>query len=61
MPPFFNVNFEISSPSFFEAGRAYYQSKQEMHLAEKTLKRQKTILLANNRREGMGRLFTFNT
>jgi membrane fusion protein, heavy metal efflux system len=38
--------FEISSPSFFEAGKAYYQSKQEMQLAEKNLKRQ-VDLLAN--------------
>jgi membrane fusion protein, heavy metal efflux system len=36
--------FEISSPSFFEAGKAYYQSKQEMQLAEKNLKRQKDLL-----------------
>jgi membrane fusion protein, heavy metal efflux system len=35
--------FEISSPSFFEAGKAYYQSKQEMQLAEKNLKRQKDL------------------
>jgi membrane fusion protein, heavy metal efflux system len=36
--------FEISSPEFFEAGKAYYQSKQEMQLAEKNLKRQKDLL-----------------
>jgi membrane fusion protein, heavy metal efflux system len=36
--------FEISSPSFFEAGKAYYQSKQEMLLAEKNLKRQQDLL-----------------
>ncbi len=36
--------FEISSPAFFEAGKAYYQSKQEMQLAEKNLKRQKDLL-----------------
>jgi membrane fusion protein, heavy metal efflux system len=36
--------FEISSPSFFEAGKAYYQAKQEMQLAEKNLKRQKDLL-----------------
>jgi membrane fusion protein, heavy metal efflux system len=36
--------FEISSPSFFEAGKAYYQFKQEMLLAEKNLKRQKDLL-----------------
>ena len=27
--------FEISSPSFFEAGKDYYKAKQEMQLAEK--------------------------
>ncbi len=36
--------FEISSPSFFEAGKAYYQSKQEMQLSEKNLKRQQDLL-----------------
>ena len=36
--------FEISSPSFFEAGKAYYQSKQEMQLAEKNLRRQQDLL-----------------
>ncbi|HLN56480.1 MAG TPA: efflux RND transporter periplasmic adaptor subunit [Bacteroidales bacterium] len=36
--------FEISSPSFFEAGKTYYQSKQEMQLAEKNLLRQKDLL-----------------
>lgn len=35
--------FEISSPSFFEAGKTYYQSKQEMQLAEKNLKRQQDL------------------
>jgi cobalt-zinc-cadmium efflux system membrane fusion protein len=44
---FVSVNspiFEISSPSFFEAGKYYYQAKQEMQLAEKNLKRQKDLL-----------------
>ena len=41
--------FEISSPSFFEAGKAYYQSKQEMQLAEKNLRRQQDLL-----RNGVG-------
>ncbi len=36
--------FEISSPSFFDAGKTYYQSKQEMQLAEKNLKRQQDLL-----------------
>lgn len=36
--------FEISSPSFFEATKVYYQSKQEMQLAEKNLKRQQDLL-----------------
>jgi membrane fusion protein, heavy metal efflux system len=35
--------FEISSPSFFEAGKSYYQTKQEMQLAEKNLKRQQDL------------------
>lgn len=36
--------FEISSPSFFETGKAYYQTKEEMDLAYKNLKRQKDLL-----------------
>jgi len=36
--------FEISAPSFFDAGKAYYQSKQEMQLAEKNLRRQSDLL-----------------
>ena len=36
--------FEISSPSFFEAGKSYYQAKQEMQLADKNLKRQQDLL-----------------
>jgi membrane fusion protein, heavy metal efflux system len=36
--------FEISSPAFFETGKTYYQSKQEMQLAEKNLKRQQDLL-----------------
>jgi cobalt-zinc-cadmium efflux system membrane fusion protein len=36
--------FEISSPSYFEAGKAYFQTKQEMQLAEKNLRRQKDLL-----------------
>ncbi len=36
--------FEISAPSFFEAGKAYYQAKQEMQLADKNLRRQKDLL-----------------
>ena len=36
--------FEISSPSFFEAGKTYYQSKQQMQLAEKNLRRQQDLL-----------------
>jgi len=36
--------FEISSPSFFEAGKTFYQSKQQMQLAEKNLKRQQDLL-----------------
>ncbi len=35
--------FEISSPSYFEAGKMYYQSKQELQLAEKNLRRQKDL------------------
>ena len=36
--------FEISSPSFFETGKAYYQAKQEMELALKSLKREKDLI-----------------
>ncbi len=36
--------FEISAPSFFDAGKAYYQAKQEMQLAEKNLRRQEDLL-----------------
>lgn len=36
--------FEISSPSFFETGKVYYQAKQEMELALKSLKREKDLV-----------------
>lgn len=36
--------FEISSPSFFDTGKAYYQAKQEMELALKSLNREKDLL-----------------
>lgn len=36
--------FEISSPAFFETTKAYYQAKQEMSLALKSLKREKDLL-----------------
>lgn len=36
--------FEISSPSFFDTGKAYYQAKQEMELARKSLQREKDLL-----------------
>lgn len=35
--------FEISSPSFFETGKSYYQAKQEMELAQKSLNRQRDL------------------
>lgn len=35
--------FEISSPSFFETGKAYYQAKQEMELALKNLRRERDL------------------
>lgn len=35
--------FEISSPDFFETGKAYYQAKQEMELASKNLRREKDL------------------
>lgn len=35
--------FEISSPSFYEASKLYYQAKQEMQLAKKNLKRQQDL------------------
>ena len=37
--------FEISSPEFFETTKAYYQAKQEMGLAYKSLRREKDLLL----------------
>jgi cobalt-zinc-cadmium efflux system membrane fusion protein len=36
--------FEISSPAFFEAGKVYFQTKQEMELALKNLNRQRDLL-----------------
>lgn len=36
--------FEISSPSYYEAGKAHYQAKEEMDLALKNFKRQKDLL-----------------
>lgn len=36
--------FEISSPSYYETGKAYYQTKEEMDLAYKNLKRQNDLL-----------------
>ncbi len=35
--------FAISSPSFFEAGKAYYQAKQEMVLAQKNFRRERDL------------------
>ena len=35
--------FEISSPDFFEAGKAYFQAKQEMELARKNLNRERDL------------------
>jgi cobalt-zinc-cadmium efflux system membrane fusion protein len=35
--------FAISSPYIYEAGKMYYQAKQEMSLAEKNLKRQQDL------------------
>ena len=35
--------FEINSPTFFEAGKAYYQAKQEMELAQKNLNRERDL------------------
>ena len=39
--------FEISSPDFFEAGKVFFQTKQEMELALKNLNRERD-LFANN-------------
>ena len=36
--------FAISSPTFFETGKAYYQARQEMELADKSLKRQRDLV-----------------
>lgn len=35
--------FEISSPSFFEAGSVYFKTKQQMQLTEKNLRRQQDL------------------
>ena len=35
--------FEVSSPDFFETGKAYFQAKQEMELARKSLSREKDL------------------
>jgi cobalt-zinc-cadmium efflux system membrane fusion protein len=36
--------FEVSSPSFYEAGKVYYQAKQEMELALKNMNREQDLL-----------------
>jgi len=36
--------FEISSPSFLEACKSYFQTRQEMQLADKNLRRQQDLL-----------------
>jgi RND family efflux transporter, MFP subunit len=36
--------FELSSPDFFELGKAYFQAKQEMELAQKSLNRERDLL-----------------
>ncbi|RHJ92509.1 efflux RND transporter periplasmic adaptor subunit [Parabacteroides bouchesdurhonensis] len=36
--------FEISSPSFYETGKGYYQAKQEMELALKSLRREQDLI-----------------
>jgi cobalt-zinc-cadmium efflux system membrane fusion protein len=36
--------FEITSPSFFDAGKMFFQAKQEMALAEKNLNRERDLL-----------------
>jgi cobalt-zinc-cadmium efflux system membrane fusion protein len=35
--------FEIHSPAFFESGKLYYQAKQEMELARKSLARERDL------------------
>ena len=35
--------FEISSPDFYETGKAYFQAKQEMELARKNLNRERDL------------------
>ena len=39
--------FEISSPDFFEAGKSYFQTKQEMELARKNMERERDLLKNN--------------
>lgn len=36
--------FEISAPAVFEAGKSYYQARQEMELALKSLNREKDLM-----------------
>ena len=39
--------FEISSPDFFEVGKAYFQAKQEMELARKNMDRERDLFNNN--------------
>ena len=39
--------FEISSPDFFETGKAYFQAKQEMELARKNMERERDLFKNN--------------
>ena len=39
--------FEINSPDFFEAGKAYFQAKQEMDLARKNMERERDLFKNN--------------
>ena len=39
--------FEISSPDFFEAGKAFFQAKQEMELARKNMNRERDLFKNN--------------
>ena len=36
--------FEISAPAVYEAGKSYYQARQEMELALKSLNREKDLM-----------------
>ena len=47
--------FEISAPAVYEAGKSYYQARQEMELALKSLNREKDLMKNKVGPKGIGR------